>query len=31
MKRALITRVTGQERSYLLEILGKKGYEVHGI
>lgn len=31
MKRALITGVTGQDGSYLAEILLEKGYEVHGI
>ncbi len=31
MKRALITGVTGQDGSYLLEFLLAKGYEVHGI
>ena len=31
MKRALITGTTGQDGSYLTEILLKKGYEVHGI
>lgn len=31
MKRALITGVTGQDGSYLTELLLKKGYEVHGI
>ena len=31
MKKALITGVTGQDGSYLLEFLLKKGYEVHGI
>lgn len=31
MKRALITGVTGQDGSYLAEILLDKGYEVHGI
>ena len=30
-KRALITGVTGQDGSYLTELLLKKGYEVHGI
>ena len=30
-KRALITGVTGQDGSYLVEFLLKKGYEVHGI
>jgi GDPmannose 4,6-dehydratase len=31
MKKALITGVTGQDGSYLAEILLKKGYEVHGM
>ena len=31
MKRALITGITGQDRSYLTELLLSKGYEVHGI
>ena len=31
MKRALITGITGQDGSYLAELLLKKGYEVHGI
>lgn len=30
-KVALITGVTGQDGSYLLELLLKKGYEVHGV
>jgi GDPmannose 4,6-dehydratase len=30
-KRALITGVTGQDGSYLAELLLSKGYEVHGI
>jgi GDPmannose 4,6-dehydratase len=30
-KRALITGVTGQDGSYLAELLIEKGYEVHGI
>lgn len=30
-KRALITGVTGQDGSYLSDLLLKKGYEVHGI
>jgi GDPmannose 4,6-dehydratase len=30
-KRALITGVTGQDGSYLTELLIEKGYEVHGI
>ncbi len=31
MKRALITGITGQDGSYLAEILLEKGYDVHGI
>ena len=31
MKRALITGITGQDGSYLAELLLNKGYEVHGI
>ena len=31
MKKALITGVTGQDGSYLTELLLEKGYEVHGI
>ncbi|MCC6264021.1 MAG: GDP-mannose 4,6-dehydratase [Bryobacterales bacterium] len=31
MRRALITGVTGQDGSYLAELLLAKGYEVHGI
>jgi GDPmannose 4,6-dehydratase len=31
MKKALITGVTGQDGSYLAELLLAKGYEVHGI
>ncbi|MBS1370670.1 MAG: GDP-mannose 4,6-dehydratase [Lentisphaeria bacterium] len=31
MKRALITGITGQDGSYLAELLLDKGYEVHGI
>jgi GDPmannose 4,6-dehydratase len=31
MKRALITGVTGQDGSYLSELLLAKGYEVHGV
>src|SRR4051812_248488 len=31
MKRALITGITGQDGSYLAELLIAKGYEVHGI
>ena len=30
-KKALITGITGQDGSYLLEILLNKGYEVHGL
>jgi len=30
MKRALITGITGQDGSYLAELLLSKGYEVHG-
>ena len=30
-KRALLTGITGQDGSYLAELLLKKGYEVHGI
>ena len=30
-KRALITGITGQDGSYLAELLLWKGYEVHGI
>ncbi|MGH2606317.1 MAG: GDP-mannose 4,6-dehydratase, partial [Anaerolineales bacterium] len=31
MKRALITGITGQDGSYLAELLLGKGYEVHGV
>lgn len=31
MKKALITGVTGQDGSYLVEFLLEKGYQVHGI
>ncbi len=31
MKKALITGVTGQDGSYLAELLIEKGYEVHGV
>jgi len=31
MPRALITGITGQDGSYLTELLLEKGYEVHGI
>ena len=30
-KRALITGITGQDGSYLAELLLAKGYEVHGL
>jgi GDPmannose 4,6-dehydratase len=30
-KRALITGITGQDGSYLAELLVQKGYEVHGV
>ena len=30
-KVALITGITGQDGSYLAELLIEKGYEVHGI
>lgn len=30
-KKALVTGITGQDGSYLAEILLKKGYEVHGL
>ena len=30
-KVALITGITGQDGSYLTELLIEKGYEVHGI
>ncbi len=30
-RRALITGVTGQDGSYLAELLLRKGYEVHGV
>lgn len=30
-KRALITGITGQDGSYLAELLIRKGYEVHGL
>ena len=30
-KKAIITGITGQDGSYLAELLLKKGYEVHGI
>ena len=31
MTRALITGITGQDGSYLAELLLEQGYEVHGI
>jgi len=31
MKKALITGITGQDGSYLAELLLDKGYEVHGL
>ena len=31
MKKALITGITGQDGSYLAELLLAKGYEVHGM
>lgn len=31
MKRALITGITGQDGSYLTELLLSKGYQVHGL
>ena len=31
MPKALITGITGQDGSYLAELLLAKGYEVHGI
>lgn len=31
MRKALITGITGQDGSYLAELLLRKGYEVHGI
>ena len=30
MKKALIVGISGQDGSYLAELLLKKGYEVHG-
>ena len=30
-KKAIITGITGQDGSYLAELLLKKGYEVHGL
>jgi GDPmannose 4,6-dehydratase len=31
MKKALITGITGQNGSYLADLLLSKGYEIHGI
>src|ERR1700757_2486577 len=31
MKKALITGITGQDGSYLADLLLEKGYEVHGL
>ena len=31
MKVALITGITGQDGSYMAELLLKKGYQVHGL
>ena len=31
MKKAIVTGVTGQDGSYLAEMLLHKGYEVHGV
>jgi GDPmannose 4,6-dehydratase len=31
MPKALITGITGQDGSYLAELLSKKGYEIHGL
>lgn len=31
MPKALITGITGQDGSYLAELLRSKGYEVHGL
>jgi len=31
MKKALVTGITGQDGSYLTELLLDRGYEVHGI
>src|SRR3954462_9987569 len=31
MKKALITGITGQDGSYLADLLLAKGYEVHGV
>jgi GDPmannose 4,6-dehydratase len=30
-KKALITGITGQDGSYVAELLLEKGYEVHGV
>jgi len=31
MKKAFLTGITGQDGSYLVELLLEKGYEVHGM
>ena len=31
MKKALVTGITGQDGSYLAELLLQKGYQVHGL
>ena len=31
MKKVIITGITGQDGSYLAELLLSKGYEVHGL
>ena len=31
VKKAIITGITGQDGSYLAELLIKKGYQVHGV
>jgi len=31
MRKALITGITGQDGSYLAELLSQKGYEIHGL
>ena len=31
MKKALVTGITGQDGSYLAELLLDRGYEVHGL
>ena len=31
MKKAIITGITGQDGSYLAELLLDKGYDVHGL